>query len=222
MTTVPSADRDRLVLVRQSLNTPVIGDVLDVIGRVHQFLPADIQPLVPTMTVAGRAMPVLIADVFGPQEKPFGRLTEALDALQTDEVYLARRSRSDCAAWGEILTASARAGGAVGAVVDGYHRDTPKVLSQDFPVFSRGAYGQDSGVRTSVLDYRVPIQIGQVTVQPGDLVVGDRDGVVVIPADVEVEVLERALDKLGKENLVRAAIESGMSATEAFATYGVL
>lgn len=122
-----------------------LGDVLDALGRVHQFLPPAVQPLLPDVVVVGRAMTVLVADVFGPQEKPFGRLTEALDALKADDVYLARRAPAECAAWGEILTAAARTRGAIGAVVNGYHRDTRKVLEQDFPVFSRGAYGQDAG-----------------------------------------------------------------------------
>ena len=205
-----------------TLYTPVIGDVMDVLGYTHQFLPSDIRGIRPEMTVVGRAMPVLIADKFDNSRKPFGLLTEALDQLEPGEIYLARGGRPECSAWGEILTATARGRGAVGAVVDGFHRDTPKVLSQDFPVFSRGAYGQDAGPRSSVIDFRVPVQIGQVSVTPGDLVFGDIDGVVVIPQAIEDEVIERALAKATAENTVRAAIERGMSSTEALRTYGVL
>lgn len=222
MSTLPRTDTDRFALVNASLYTAVIGDILDTLGRVHQFLPAEVRALLPTMKVAGRAMPVLIADVFATPAKPFGQLTEALDALQPGDVYLTRRGGQECAAWGEILTAAARSRGAVGAVVDSYHRDTHKVLEQDFPVFSRGAYGQDSSARAIVLDYGVGIEIGGVSINPGDLVIGDVDGVVVIPTDLEDEVLERALVKASTENLVREAIERGMGATEAFATYGVL
>jgi regulator of RNase E activity RraA len=166
-------------------------------------------------------MPALIADVFDTQGAPFGRLTEALDQLQSGDVYVARSGRVSCAAWGEILTAAARSRGASGAVIDGYHRDTLKVLAQDWPVFSRGAFAQDARVRATVVDYRVPLEIDGVLVRPGDLVVGDRDGVVIVPLDVEDEVLERALAKASAENLVREAIENGMSSAEAFATYGV-
>lgn len=205
-----------------TLYTPVIGDVMDVLGYTHQFLPSDIRGIRPEMTVVGRAMPVLIADRFDNSRKPFGLLTEALDQLEPGEIYLARGGRVECSAWGEILTATARGRGAVGAVVDGFHRDTPKVLAQDFPVFSRGAYGQDAGPRSSVIDFRVPVQIGQVSVTPGDLVFGDVDGVVVIPQAIEDEVIERAMAKATAENTVRAAIEAGMSSTDAFRTYGVL
>ena len=127
-----------------------------------------------------------------------------------------------CAYWGELLTATARKRGAVGAVLNGWHRDTPQVLAQDWPVFSRGCYAQDSSVRTQVADYRCRIEVGGVTVQPGDLVFGDVDGVVVVPAACIDEVVERALEKARGEKSVRKAIEGGMTATEAFAKFGIL
>lgn len=208
--------------IRSMLYTPVVGDILDSLGRTHQFFAPEIRPMAAGMTVIGRAMPVLIGDVFGPQQRPFGRLTEALDNLQTGEVYVACGGRMDYASWGEILTVTAKMRGSVGAVIDGFHRDTPQILNQDWPVFSRGAYAQDSGVRSAVLDYRLPVEVNRVQVSPGDLIFGDSDGVLVIPRSLEQEVLERAFDKASTESEVRSAISAGMSSTEAFATYGVL
>jgi regulator of RNase E activity RraA len=205
-----------------ALRTAVVGDVLDQIGRTSQFLPPSIRPLDPEMTLAGRAMPVVIGDVFGEQDRAFGRLTDALDQLERDEVYMARGGRTPCAAWGEILTATAKVRGAAGAVIDGFHRDTSQVVAQEWPVFSRGAYGQDARVRAAVVDFRAPALYGRVWVNPGDLVIGDVDGVVVIPRDCEAEVLEAAQAKLKSEGLVRAAIERGMSSTQAFKEFGVL
>ena len=219
---LPEVDAERLALVCDRLYTPVVGDVLDQLGRTHQFLPQAIHALRPDVVLVGRAMPVLITDVFEAQRSPFGRLTEALDQLEPGEVYLARNGRAQCAAWGEILTATARARGAAGAVIDGFHRDTVRVLEQDWPVFSRGSFAQDAGIRTSVVDYRVPLEIDGVLVSPSDLIFGDIDGVVVVPRAVEDEVLELALTKAAAENVVRQAIEDGMSSTDAFATYGVL
>lgn len=214
--------RSRMDAIREQLYTPVVGDILDELGYRRQFLPPEIRGIRETSRVVGRAMPVLVADVVGPQRVPFGRLTEALDQLEPGEVYIAQNATVPCSAWGEILTATARQRGAVGAVVDGYHRDTPRVLEQDFPVFSRGGYAQDAAVRASVLDYRCRIRIGDVEIEPGDLIFGDLDGVIVIPAAVEDEVIERALAKASTENTVRQAIEAGMSSTEALRTYGVL
>ena len=222
MTEYAARDRALFDEIRAGLYTPVIGDVLDAMGRLHQFLPPAVRPIDPSMVVVGRAMPVLIVDVFGPQPRPFGRLTEALDSLQEGEVYLARSARLQCAAWGEILTETARSRGGVGAVIDGFHRDTAKVLAQRWPVFSRGSYGQDAGVRASVHDYRVPIEIDGVLINPGDLVVGDVDGVLVVPQAIESEVLERAFEKVSAENVTRDAISAGMSSTEAYETFGVL
>jgi regulator of RNase E activity RraA len=219
---LPSDDAARAALVRAELYTPVVGDILDALGRYHQILPATTQPLRESMKVVGRAMPVLMIDVHGPQKKPFGLLTEALDNLQLGEVYLAGGGTLRCAYWGELLTATARTRGAAGAVVDGYHRDTPQVLAQDWPVFSRGRFCQDSAVRTQVADYRCAIEIGGVWIEPGDLVFGDLDGVVIIPRALEDEVLTRALEKARGEKTVRRAIEAGMTATEAFAKFGIL
>ncbi len=215
-------ETELFAICTRELYTPVVGDILDDLGYTHQFLPQPVQPLREEMKLAGRAMPVVMIDVFGKQKKPFGLLTEALDQLQPGEIYLASGGDMRCAYWGEILTATAKKRGAAGAVINGFHRDTPKVLEQNWPVFSRGSFAQDSGVRTQVVDFRCQIEIGQVIVQPGDLVFGDLDGVVVVPKNVEVEVIERALDKARGEKLVRKEIEAGLSSTEAFRKHGIL
>lgn len=220
--TLPIEDDRRFDLIRTRLTTAVVGDILDQFGHLHQFLPPEVAPLDPTMVVVGRAMPTVIRAATNPTDDPFGRLTEALDQLRPGEVYVADGGHTMAAAWGELLTATARTRGAVGAVVDAYHRDTAKVLAQGWPVFSRGRYAQDARARTAVVDFRCEATIGDVTVMPGDLVFGDIDGVVVVPAAVEVEVLEQALEKNSAESEVRTRIEAGMSSTSAFRTYGVL
>lgn len=216
-------DEDEMFsLMRERLYTPVVGDIMDGMGYEHQFLPPEIHPLLPSMKVAGKAMTVLMIDVFGPQKKPFGYLTEALDQLKKNEVYLATGGSKRCAYWGELLTATAKTRGAAGAVLNGWHRDTPQVLSQSWPVFSCGCFAQDSGVRTQVVDYRCRIEIGEAAINDGDYVFGDVDGVVIIPRDISEEVITKALEKASGEKLVRKAIEGGMSATDAFKKFGIL
>jgi 4-hydroxy-4-methyl-2-oxoglutarate aldolase len=175
------SDAELFELFRNELYTPVVGDILDEIGNYHQFLPQPIQPIRITDKIVGRAMPVLMSDVYGPQEHPFGKLTVALDQLEPNEIYVASGGAMRCAYWGEILTATAKKRGAVGAVIDGFYRDTQKVMEQNWPVFSRGRYAQDSSVRTQVVNYRCDIEIGGVWITPGDLIFGDMDGVLVIP-----------------------------------------
>ena len=219
----PWTDQDEMFsLMREKLYTPVVGDILDQMGLVHQFLPQDIRPLRDDMKLAGKAMTVLMTDVYGKQEKPFGYLTEALDQLEKNEIYIAAGGTRRCAYWGELLTATARTRGAAGAVLDGWHRDTPQVLAQNWPVFSAGCYAQDSSVRTQVTQFRCPIEIGGVNILPGDIIFGDVDGVLIIPQGVVEETVSLALEKASGEKLVRKAIEGGMSATEAFAKFGIL
>lgn len=216
------SDAELFELFRNELYTPVVGDILDAIGNYHQFLPQSIQPIRITDKIVGRAMPVLMSDVHGPQEHPFGKLTAALDQLKPDEIYVAGGGAMRCAYWGEILTATAKKRGAVGAVIDGFYRDTQKVMEQNWPVFSRGRYAQDSAVRTQVVNYRCDIEIGGVWITPGDLIFGDMDGVLVIPKRSIEEVVVKALKKARGENIVRQAIENGMSSTEAFLKYKIL
>ena len=148
-------------------------------------------------------------------------MTEALDDLKPNEIYIATGAHNS-ALWGELLTACGKARGAVGAVLDGYTRDTPKVIEQNFPVFCTGTWAQDSSVRTYVFQWRCPIEIGQVTIHNGDIVFGDIDGVLIIPKEIAPEVLEKALIKAITEKTMRKAIEDGMMVTDAFAKFGVL
>jgi regulator of RNase E activity RraA len=217
-----AGDEDRFHRMISVLYTPVIGDILDGLGYSHQFLPQPIQPIQVEMRIVGRAFPVQISDAWGKQEAPFGRMTEALDSILPGEIYVATGGSMNCAAWGEIMTATARTGGAAGAIIDGFHRDTPRVLEQHWPVFSRGRFAQDAGIRSKVVDFRCPIEICSVQILPGDLVFGDLDGVVVIPRNVEDEVIELAIQKATGEKVVRKAIEAGMSSTEVFRKYGIL
>ena len=217
-----TTDKELRHIFINELYTPVVGDILDSLGFYHQFLPQEIQPATLDMKIIGRAMPVNMIDVYGEQDKPFGLLTEALDQMQEGEVYIAHGGHMRCAYWGEILTATVKKRGAVGAIINGYHRDTPQILSQNFPVFSRGRFAQDSSVRTKVIEYRCPIDIQGVWIKPGDLIFADLDGVLVIPKSIEVEVIQKSLEKVRGEKLVRKEIEAGMSSTDVFKKYNIL
>ncbi len=219
-----------LRMLREELYTAVVGDILDQMGYLRQFLPSRIQPLREEMVVAGRAMPVLEADVNpGGGEahnpllsKPFGLMLEALDDLKENEVYLCSGASPEYALVGELMCTRMKILGAAGAVVNGFHRDTRGILALGFPCFSYGRYAQDQAPRGKVLDYRVPVTVGGVKVSPGDIVFGDMDGVVVIPRAVEREVLERAYAKATGEKTVARAIGGGMSAVESFRIHQIM
>ncbi|MDR0843965.1 MAG: RraA family protein [Tannerella sp.] len=218
-------------LAQTELFTALVGDVLDKMGRFHQFLPATIMPLDPKMIVFGKAMPVLEADVFceklevsanPPINKPFGMMFEALDDLRENEVYICTGSSLRYALWGGLMTTRAQKLKAAGAVLNGYSRDTNEVLRLNFPTFSRGSYAQDQGPRGKVIDFRIPIEIEGVIINPGDIIYGDRDGVVVIPQEIQDEVMELALEKAWGEKKVLKAIQEGMTTVDAFAKYGIM
>ncbi|CAI0868893.1 RraA family protein [Serratia liquefaciens] len=226
-----SNDKELFQLMRTKLFPAVVGDILDTMGFLHQFFAPPIKPLQMNMVVAGRAMPVLEADVYelksssGHNEitqQPFGLMFEALDSLKEDEVYIATGSSLRYALWGGLMSTRARHLKAAGAVLDGYVRDSNEILELNFPTFSHGTYAQDQGPRGKVIDYRVPIEFNGIRVHPGDIVYGDRDGVLIIPQEVERDAISLALEKVSTENRVRTAISNGMSTVEAFETFGVM
>jgi regulator of RNase E activity RraA len=215
-------DAELFAMARKQLFTAVVGDIMDTLDFRHQFLPPQIQPLHPDMVMIGRAMPVLERDVQRAPEKRFGLMLEALDDLKSHEVYVASGCESPYALWGELMSTRAMKLGAAGVVVNGYSRDTRGILQLGFPTFSTGRYAQDQGPRGEVVDFRTRIRIGQVEIAPGDVIFGDIDGVLVVPAAAVQEVFVRAIEKATKENVVRTAIENGMPTVQAFQTYGVM
>lgn len=222
-------DAELFALIRRELFTALVGDILDRNGYQKQFLPPDIRPLDPKMIVIGRAMPVLEADIedeiiFSKPSlnKTFGVMFEALDSLKAHQVYICSGASHTYALWGGLMSTRAMYTGAAGAVLNGYSRDTNEILRLSFPTFSMGGYAQDQAPRGKVVDFGNPIRFGNVTVKPGDIVFGDRDGVVTIPSEVEKDALEGALEKAAGEQHVKKSIAEGMTTVEAFAKYGIM
>lgn len=217
--------------IREELFTAVVGDIMDQLGYTNQFLPPQIQALRDDMVVVGRAMPVLEADDHGGEgpgranpllNQPFGLMLRALDDLRENEVYVCTGASPNYALWGELMSAAARNRGATGAVVDGYSRDTPGILKQNFPCFSHGRYAKDQRPRGKVIDFRCTIELGGGTIRPGDIVFGDIDGVCIVPREIEEQVITRALEKARGEKTVFEAIQGGMLAQEAWDKFGIL
>jgi regulator of RNase E activity RraA len=224
-------DIENFKIYRHELYSAVIGDVMDTLGFTQQFLPPEIQPLCDDMVVCGRAMTVLEADDDGGEgpgrhndvlSRPFGLMLRALDELCPNDVYVCSGSSPRYALWGELMSMAARNRGAVGAVVNGYSRDTRGILQLGFPTFSMGRYAQDQRPRGKVIDLRCGIRFGEVRVNPGDLVFGDLDGVCVVPRVIEQEVVTKALEKARGERSVFEAIKGGLGAQAAWDKYGIM
>ncbi len=224
-------DEELFGFIRKELYTAVVGDIMDKMGLQHQFLPPQIRPLKEEMLLVGRAMTVLEADCFEElspgsrnplMDKPFGLMLEALDDIKPGEVYICSGSSPAYALVGELMLTRIKMCGGAGAVVNGYSRDTKGIYDVDLPVFSYGPYSQDQAPRGKVIDFRVPIEMNGVRIHPGDIVVGDIDGVCVVPKSVEKEVFVKALEKARGERTVLKAIQDGMSAVEAWDKYGIM
>ncbi|MGH9657495.1 MAG: RraA family protein [Bryobacteraceae bacterium] len=217
-----SSDTELFAAVRDRLYTAVVGDVLDQLGHRTHFLPPRIRPLRPEMIVVGRAAPAIVRDEPGDASDRFGKLLHALDALRENEVYITAGGHTPYSLWGELMSTRAVRLGASGCVLNGYCRDEAGILAVGFPTFCWGSYALDISYRGKVVDYGVPTEIGGVAIAPGDVVFGDRDGVLVVPRDLASEAFELAFAKVESENRVREAFRQGMSAVEAFERFGVM
>jgi regulator of RNase E activity RraA len=229
--TIWNNEEELYELSKKELFTALVGDVLDKMGYRHQFLPPAIKPVDPSMVVIGKAMTVLEADVYVDYldkmddvraRKPFGLMFKALDGLKKNEVYICSGASPAYALWGGLMSTRAIQCGAAGAVLNGYSRDTNEILRLKFPTFSFGGYAQDQGVRGKVIDYRIPIEINKVRIVPGDIIYGDRDGVVVVPKEAIKDAFEAAFEKARGEKQVLKALQNGMTSTDAFDTFGIM
>lgn len=213
-----------LATIREHLFTAVIGDVMDAAGLTSQFLPPRLRPVGEGTILVGRAMTVQEADISpGEQGEPFGLMFRALDDLKPGEIYLCTGIRGAYALWGALMSTRAHALGAVGAVVDGYHRDTSGIRRLGFPVFSAGAYAQDQRPRGRVTDFRTTLTFDNGTVvEAGDVVVADLDGVLAIPVRHAADIVAAALTKAGAETEIQRAIVGGETTSSVFERTGIM
>jgi regulator of RNase E activity RraA len=223
------SDESLFKLIQTELFSSVIGDVLDTLGFEHQFLPPDLKPNKPEIFLTGRALTVQETDCstidghIKEEQTAFGKMFDALDAIQPGDIYVCTGSKEPYACWGELMSTRAKLLGGRGAVVEGYSRDTKGVWKLDFPSFSKGFYGQDQKFRGEVTDWNCPITFSSgVTVTPGDLIIGDIDGIVVVPKQIEKEAITAALQKVRAESMVAKKIREGMPTREVWSTYGVM
>lgn len=214
--------------MRSHLYCAVVCDALDGLGYPRQS-PRVALPLQtgssakPPRLLVGRCKTTLWTDMCHVDPRPYELELQAVDACQPDDMLIAAAGGSlRSGIWGELLTTAASNRGCVGAIVDGAVRDVSKMASMDFPVYARATCLYDSLNRQRVVDVDVPVEIDGVRFNPGDLVLADCDGIVVVPQAVEAEVIERAFAKVSGENMVRDAIRQGMSAVETFRKYGIL
>lgn len=216
---------DLIASARERLFTAVLSDLLDAAGRRSQAMRPGVRPLDDSLVMVGRARTGLYADVYHvePEENPYELEIRLVDDLSADEVVvLAAGASGRIAPWGELLSTASRTRGAVGCVTDGLVRDVRAIRALRFPVFAGGIGPLDTKGRGKAVAIDVPVECGGVAVRSGDLVFGDADGVVVIPREIEGEILRGAFEKVAGEDRTRAALERGEKLADVFARHGIL
>ncbi len=209
--------------IRQHLFSAVVCDALDSIGLPHQSPRIPLRPMTTDGILVGRCKTTLWGEMFHVDPNPYELELKAVDSLKSDDVLIAAAGGSvRSGIWGELLSTAASHRGCKGAIVDGAVRDLKQMQSMEFPVWARDVSLYDSKDRNRVVDIDVPVEMNGVIFSPGDLVIADVDGVVVVPQKVEKEVIALAWKKIHDENEFRDSIKKGMSATEAFKKHGVL
>jgi len=201
--------------------TGAVTDILDELGYPNQTLPHSIQALFPEQIVAGRALTILgVPSKELDAEIVYPPILNMLGGITPGDVLVYQANDDVSAHLGELSSETAKLRGARGAVIDGGARDTEYMLRLGFPVFARYRTPQDVRGRWRLMEWNVPIVIGGVAVHPGDLVLGDRDGVVIIPQKIAGDVIAKAEEVVRTENQVRAAILDGVLPLEAYYRFG--
>lgn len=216
-------DKEYLDRISERLYSSVLADILDDHGYRQQVLDHEVRPLYNGARVAGRAATMLAVEVSKLPDNPYDNLMELLDGIVPGEVVVgAVQSRANAAIWGELLSTHTRAKGGRGLVVDGLSRDLWGIAEMKFPVFARGLCPADSKGRLEVISIRGTIPVAGVSVANGDLVLADEDGVVVVPGQVEDEVVRLAFEKVEGEDVMRDILRKGANLRAVFKEHGIL
>ena len=207
----------------ERLYTAVISDILDSMGLRDQSPNIELDSTTGNCTLMGYAKTLRWVDCQDPEEETYAPMIAAVDSVKPGEVVVSAATGSNRSAlWGELLSTATRMRGGRGAIVEGAVRDIAQMRSMDFPCFALHRTPRDSAGRQMVEAYDVPIEIGGVTVNPGDLVMIDADGMVVIPSSQAGEVIEKSLEKVEKEDTTRDELLKGRLLGEVYDEYGVL
>jgi len=218
-------DADLFQWIASTLYVPAVCDILDDMGLRQQAMHQRLRPLDPgNCTIVGRARTFRWMETdYVVEEDPYGLEIDGMDALKTGDVVVHSTDAGlTNAPWGELMSTLAKRNGSTGCICDSLIRDCRRIMKMGYPVFHAGIRPLDSKGRGRVMAIDVPVKCGDVLVRPGELVFADFDGVVVIPRQVEEEVLRRAEEKAGKENSTRRELLAGRTLRDVFNEYRVL
>jgi len=220
-------DTELFPFMKEQLYVAAVSDILDSLGYRYQVMHRRLRPLLPDMRTcgfAGRARTVRWVEVDEVIDRnPYALEIEVMDSLQPGDVIVHSTDYAGTnAPFGELMATVAQRNGAVGCICDSQVRDCVKIVDLSFPVYYAGIQALDSVGRGRVISYDDPVRCGEVIVHPSTLIFADFDGIVVIPPEVEEEVIRLAKERVGSESLTRAELMQGATLKEVYAKYGVL
>jgi regulator of RNase E activity RraA len=220
-------DAQLFAFMTEQLYVAAVSDILDSLGFRHQVMHRRLRPLLPDIRncgFAGRARTVrwVEVDEVIPRDQ-FALEIEVMDSLQPGDVIVHSTDYAGTnAPFGELMSTVAKRNGAVGCICDSQVRDCVKIIELGFPVYYAGIQALDSVGRAKVIGYDEPVRCGEVVVRPGELIFADFDGIVVIPPEVEDDVVQLAKERVGSESLTRADLMKGDTLRTVYERYGVL
>jgi regulator of RNase E activity RraA len=209
--------------ILEQLYSAVVADVLDRMGLRNQVLSSRIRALTPVQRVCGRVFTAQAIPVTEMPTESYKLEMQAIDTMQSGDVFVVDAGHNEQSAfWGELLSTACLAKGVRGVVMSACSRDLWALNQMDFPVFGIGSTPADSLGRIDVIRIGQSIQIDGVSTKNGDLILGDQDGVVIIPAESADEALRLAQQKVSGENTVREELREGVPVAEVFRKHGIL
>jgi regulator of RNase E activity RraA len=217
-------DKELFQFIRKFLHVASVCDILDELGYRNQAMHQRLRPLLSDINncgFVGRAKTFhwIETDEIS-VEDPYGLEIEAMDSLKAGDVVVHSTDYNGTnAPWGELMSTISKNKGVAGCVCDSQVRDCVKIIEMNFPVFYAGIRPLDSKGRGLVVGYDVPVQCGNVLVNPGEIIFADFDGIVVVPREVESEIFYKAKEKVENENHSRRELQNGISLREVYDKY---
>lgn len=198
----------------EALYTGAVNDVLREMCLTNQALPPQIMPLRDEMVVCGPAFTIR-SNADPTLSGELELRVKMLDELHDGCICIWNANGDDKAShWGEVMTGASMKRGCRGAIIDGGIRDTKGILAQNFPIWCRYRTSNGSLSRAKMTGYQVPIIVGGVIIKPGDIILADIDGALVIPRRIAVQVLLRAEQIKSNELEIQEWVQAGLSTEE--------
>jgi len=209
--------------LKKVLYSGILCDVLDQKGYRNQALGGDVMGLTDDTVIFGPAFTSIGTEVYSMPADPLTAQCKVVDQLSPGEIYvLVARGNRNCAVFGELFATAVKGRGGEGVLIDHYARDLKALKAMDFPLFYKGRDPKTSKGRCEINECQIPVIFDGVTINPGDWIFGDIDGVVIIPKGVFEEVIDAALATIKKEDMVRDRLQNGTSLQQAYAEIGAI